>query len=123
MRRIISWPRSRSRLRNAATTSSRSTWFVLSTTVTVELNYTLKSSHTGAELWHNHQVVNYQPQAASSGGLGALIADAISAAMTKAAPNYVPLAQQANAQAINTKGSGLPAGPHDALYLKDSQDF
>src|SRR5215471_18166835 len=51
------------------------------------------------------------------------VADAISAAMTKAAPNYVPLAQQANAQAINTKGTGLPAGPHDALYLKDSQDF
>jgi len=99
-------------------------YVVLSTTVTVELNYTLKSSHTGAELWHNHQVVQYQPQAANSGGgIAALIADAISAAMTKAAPNYVPLAQQANAQAINTKGTGLPAGPHDALYLKDSQDF
>ena len=96
---------------------------VLSTTVTVELNYTLKSSHTGATLWHNHEVTAYQPQAASSGGIAALIADAFEAARTKAARYYAPLAQQANAQAINTKGTGLPAGPHDALYLKDTQDF
>jgi len=96
---------------------------VLSTTVTVELNYTLKSSHTGAELWHNHQVMKYEPQAASGGGIAALVADAIEAAVTKAAPNYIPLAQQANAHAIDLKGTGLPAGPHDALYLKDTQDF
>jgi hypothetical protein len=98
-------------------------YIVLSTTVTVELNYTLKSSHTGAELWHNHQVVTYQPQASSGGGVAGLIADAISAAVTKAAPNYVPLAHQANIKAIDTKGTGLPAGPHDGLYLKDTQDF
>jgi len=96
---------------------------VLSTTVTVELNYTLRSSHTGAELWHNHQVMKYQPQASSGGGVAALIADAIEAAVTKAAPNYIPLAQQANAHAIDPKGTGLPAGPHDVLYLKDTQDF
>ena len=98
-------------------------YVVLSTTITVELNYTLKSSHTGAELWHNHQVIHYQPQASSAGGIAALIADAISAAITKAAPNYIPLAQQANAQAIAKKRTGLPVGPHDALYLKDTQDF
>jgi hypothetical protein len=98
-------------------------YVVLSTTVTVELNYTLKSSHTGAELWHNHQLVTYQPQASNGGGVAGLIADAISAAMTKAAPNYIPLAHQANINAIDTKGTGLPAGPHDALYLKDTQNF
>src|SRR5262245_890744 len=94
-------------------------YVVLSTTVTVELSYTLKSSHTGAELWHNHEVMTYQPQASSGGSIAGLIADALSAAITKAAPNYVPLAQQANVRAIDTKGTGLPAGPHDALYLKD----
>jgi hypothetical protein len=98
-------------------------YVVLSTTVTVELDYTLKSSHTGAQLWHNHEVMKYSPQASSGGGIAALVADAVSAAITKAAPNYIPLAQQANAQAINTKGSGLPAGPHNGLYLKDTQDF
>ena len=98
-------------------------YIVLSTTVTVELNYRLKSTKTGAELWKNHQIMVYQPQNNNSGGLAGLIADAIAAAITKAAPNYVPLAQQANGLAINTKGTGLPAGPHDALHMKDTVDF
>ena len=52
-----------------------------------------------------------------------MIADAIVAAIAKAAPNYVPLAQQANSMAIYTKGTELPAGRHDALFVKDSKDF
>jgi hypothetical protein len=98
-------------------------YVVLSTTVTVELNYVLKSATTGDILWENAQKLVYQPQNNSSGGLAGLVAQAIVAAMTKAAPNYVPLAQQANAQAIYIKGQGLPAGPYDALYQKDSLDF
>jgi hypothetical protein len=97
-------------------------YLVLSTTVTVELNYSLKSAHTGAELWNNHQTMVYQPQA-SNAGLAGLIADAVSAAITKAAPNYMPLARQANHGAIYPRGTGLPAGPHDGLYLKDAADF
>ena len=65
----------------------------------------------------------YQPQNNNNGGLAGLIADAIVAAIAKAAPNYVPLAQQANSMAIYTKGTGLPAGRHDALFVKDSKDF
>ena len=34
-----------------------------------------------------------------------------------------PLARQANTQALYIKGTGLPAGPHDSLYLKDTGDF
>ncbi len=99
-------------------------YVVLSTAVTVELNYSLKSTKTGAELWTNHQLLVYQPHNNNnSGGLAGLLADVIAAAITKAAPNYVPLAQQANGLAINTKGTGLPAGPHDALYLNDTGDF
>lgn len=97
-------------------------YLVLSTAVTVELNYSLKSAHTGAELWKNHQTMVYQPQA-SNAGLAGLIADAVSAAITKAAPNYMPLARQANQGAIYVRGTGLPAGPHDGLYLKDAADF
>lgn len=51
------------------------------------------------------------------------MADAIAAAITKAAPNYMPLARQANAQAINIKGTGLPAGPYDSQFGKDAGDF
>jgi hypothetical protein len=97
-------------------------YVVLSTSVTVELTYSLKSAHTGQELWSNHQRMVYQPQA-NGGGIGGLIANAIVAAMAKAAPNYMPLAHQANNGAINVKGTGLPAGPYDGRYRKDGADF
>ena len=98
-------------------------YVILSTKVTVELTYIIKSTHTGAELWKNHQILVYTPQNATSGGLAGLIADAIVAAVTKGAPNYMPLARQANAQAINIKGTGLPAGPYDGLFGKDTAAF
>lgn len=98
-------------------------YMVLSTAVTVELNYRLKSAHTGEELWSNHQTVVYQPQQNGGGGIAGLLANAIAAAITKAAPNYMPLARQANHGALYVKGLGLPAGPHDSQYLKDRTDF
>jgi hypothetical protein len=98
-------------------------YVVLSTTVTVELNYSIKSTHTGQELWSNHQRVVYQPQASGNAGLAGLIANAITAALAKAAPNYMPLAHQANNGAINLKGTGLPAGPYDSLFGKDASDY
>lgn len=98
-------------------------YLVLSTSVTVGLKYALKSASTGNTLWENSQTLVYQPQSNSGGGLAGLIAQAVVAAMTKAAPNYMPLAQQANALAIYTKGQGLPAGPYDQLYQKDQADF
>jgi len=97
-------------------------YIVLSTSVTVELTYTLKSGHTGQELWKNHQTIVYTPQG-NSNGLAGLIADAVAAAITKASPNYIPLANQANAQAINLKGTGLPAGPYDGMFGKDAAAF
>lgn len=98
-------------------------YIVLTTTVTVELNYTLKSTQTGQDLWKNHQLVEYQPQANGGGGLAGLIANAIVAAVAKAAPNYMPLARQANGQAVYLKGTGVPAGPYDSMYGKDQADF
>jgi hypothetical protein len=98
-------------------------YVVLSTTVTVELNYSMKSTHTGQELWSNHQRVVYQPQSSGTAGLAGLIANAVTAALAKAAPNYMPLAHQANNGAINLKGTGLPAGPYDGLFGKDTSDY
>ena len=99
-------------------------YVLLATTVTVELNYSLKSAHSGHELWKDHRVVAYSPQGSSSGNpLADLVADLVSAAIAKAAPNYMPLARQANAQAISLKGTGLPAGPYDGLYLKDAAEY
>lgn len=99
-------------------------YVVFSTTVTVEMNYVLKSATSGQTLWSNTQKLVYQPQNNNSGGgIAGLIAQAVVAAIAKAAPNYVPLAQQANALAVSTKGQGLPAGPYIDLYQKDQADF
>jgi hypothetical protein len=98
-------------------------YVILATTVTVELNYSLKSAHTGQELWRNHQVVVYQPQQNGGGGLAGLVANAIVAALAKAAPNYMPLARQANGGAIDVENTGLPAGPYDQMFGKDRAEY
>ena len=88
-------------------------YLVLSTTVTVELTYTLKDGKTGDTLWQDHQIVVYSPSSSSSGNLVAdLVVMAVNAAVTKAAPNYIPLAQQANATAFQYPGPGIPNGPY-----------
>lgn len=97
---------------------------VLATTVEVEFTYVLKSGKTGEELWKNHQSWVYTPQNQNSGNpLADLIAAAVSAAVTKAAPNYMPLARQANANAFYRLHTGLPAGPHLEAHAKDGADF
>ncbi|SAL60150.1 DUF799 domain-containing protein [Caballeronia humi] len=97
---------------------------VLATSVTVELVYALKSGTTGETLWTHRQTMVYSPQAASAGNpLATLIAAAITAAIAKTKPNYVPLAQQANAISVNKAGQGLPAGPYDGHYKADGETF
>jgi hypothetical protein len=91
---------------------------VFSTSVTVEFHYELKDGKTGDSLWVAHQVMTYTPQSSGS-GLSGLIAAAINAALTKAAPNYMPLARQANDMALAYPGPGFPAGPYRPEYRKD----
>ena len=53
---------------------------------------------------------------------GSLIADAVNAAITKAMPNYIPLAQRANQNAISSyPGPGIPLGPY-AEALKEKKE-
>ena len=97
---------------------------VLSTTVTVEFKYMIKSGKTGEVLWENSEMMTYTPQTQSSGNLLAdLIAMIVTAAITKAAPNYIPLAKQANELAVTKPHRGLPAGPYDDKYKKDMKQF
>jgi hypothetical protein len=98
-------------------------YVVLSTTVTVEFSYVLKSAKTNDVLWDGKQSLVYSPQNNSSGGVAGLIVAAINAAIVKAAPNYMPLTRQANALVVYSPGRGLPAGPYDALYDKDREQF
>ena len=97
---------------------------VVSTTVEVEFDYVMKSAKSGEVIWKNHQAWVYTPQNQDSGlGFGSLISAAIHAAITKAAPDYLPLARQANGNAFYPKHTGLPAGPYRENHEKDHADF
>jgi hypothetical protein len=86
---------------------------LLVTTVTVEFSYVLKDGGTGVELWRTEQKFVYQSETGGSGnGLADLVIMVVDAALTKANPNYMPLAQQANSYAVLEPHHGLPAGPY-----------
>jgi hypothetical protein len=92
-------------------------YVVVSSSITVRIHYTLKDGKSGATLWDQDETVVYQPQGAGSGNLLAdLVVDAVVAAITRAHPDYIPLANQANTQAFNTPQQGLPFGPYDGRH-------
>lgn len=85
---------------------------VLSTVVTVDFDYKIVNKD-GAELWAARQVLRYQPENTNTGHpLGNLIAAAINAALTRAAPNYLPLTRQANASVFILGPNAIPDGPY-----------
>jgi len=90
-------------------------YVLVTTKVTVEFSYALRDAKTGDVLWEDHQVLAYQSDDAGAGLLGAII----NAAITKAAPNYMPLARRANAQALAYPGPGFPSGPYRPEYRQD----
>ncbi|WP_417482535.1 DUF799 domain-containing protein [Maricaulis sp.] len=102
-----------------------SQYVVLVTQTTVEFEYQLRSCQTNETMWTHTEAMTYSPQASSSGNpLADLVAQAVVAAMEKAAPNYMPLARQANLYAVNRGGRGLPAGPYlPESYLADIEAF
>jgi hypothetical protein len=88
-------------------------YLILNTTVTVAFSYQMKDAASGEEIWSHHQVIQYTPQNSNTGNLIAnLLVAAVNAAVTKAAPNYIPLARQANSTAFISPNEGIPAGPY-----------
>jgi hypothetical protein len=94
-------------------------YMFLTTTVTVAIYYQIRDGKTDDVLWENREQIVYQPDGggAGNGSVGGLVAQlitkAVVAAMTKAAPNYMPLAHQVNAKALLTyPGTGIPFGPY-----------
>ncbi len=87
----------------------------LTTTVTVDFDYRLVSKD-GVDIWHEKKKLQYQPQNNNSGqgALGILLTAAINAAVARAAPNYMPLTQQANQQVFYMGPNALPDGPYIA---------
>lgn len=80
----------------------------ITTTVTVDFEYRLVSKD-GTEIWKEEKKLQYQPQNNSGGGLIGMV---ISAAIARAAPNYMPLTQQANQQVFVLGANPLPNGPY-----------
>lgn len=86
---------------------------ILSTTVTVSIDYLLEDSQ-GTPIWSESVSMKYNPQQSNSSGnsLVDLVAAAVTAGLTRAAPNYIPLMHQANNQAFVTGHRALPPGPY-----------
>lgn len=90
-------------------------YVVLSTTVTVDFDYRMVAKD-GTEIWKANKQLQYSPQNQNTGHpLGNLIAAAVSAAMTRADPNYLPLAIMANQQVFNMVPTAIPAGPYGVV--------
>jgi hypothetical protein len=95
-------------------------YVVFSTQVAVAFSYTIKDGKTGDTLWTSQRSAVYTSDSGGGqGGLGGLVAAMVVAAVTKASPNYMPLARQANAQAMGPHGAGFPVGPYRAEYGTD----
>jgi hypothetical protein len=85
---------------------------VFATTVTVEFDYRLVYKD-GTEIWSAQQKMVYTPQNNSGASpLATLVAAALTAAMTRAAPNYMPLTRQANNQVLVLGPNALLDGPY-----------
>jgi hypothetical protein len=85
---------------------------LITTTVTVEFDYRMVAKD-GTEIWQANQKMQYAPQNNNSGNpLAMLITAAINAAVARAAPNYMPLTQQANQQVFVLGPNAIPNGPY-----------
>jgi hypothetical protein len=85
---------------------------VIQTTVTVDFDYRLVYKD-GTEIWKANKKMQYTPQQQNSGNaLANLIASAVTAALTRAKPNYLPLARMANDQVLAMDPTAIPNGPY-----------
>lgn len=88
-------------------------YFVLGGNVTVAVNYILKSTKTGESLWaYDGQLVVDTSGNDSGGGI---LAKLISAAITTAAQDYVPIARNINVTALQA----IPFGKYHKMHNKD----
>ena len=83
--------------------------------MTVDFDYRLVYKD-GTEIWKANKKMQYSPQQQNSGSpLANLIAAAVTAAIERAKPNYLPLAQMANLQVIAVDPTAIPNGPYRPL--------
>lgn len=92
-------------------------YVIFSTTTEVDFEYKIVSA-AGETLWEARKRLLYSPQNQNSSGnvFADMIAMAITAAIERAAPNYLPLTRQANHEVFNGSLTGLPPGPNHPAY-------
>ncbi|HAS6968567.1 DUF799 domain-containing protein [Vibrio parahaemolyticus] len=88
-------------------------YVLISSTTEVEFTYTFKDRE-GDTIWEAAKKMEYTPQNSSSGNaIADLIGAVITAAIQRAAPDYMPLTRMANYQVFYTdKATYLPNGPY-----------
>jgi len=87
-------------------------YLLVQTTTEVDLEYTM-TDNQGAVIFSDRELLRYTPKSESSGNLFAdLVASAITAAVERAAPNYLPLTRRANANVFLNGYYSLPPGPY-----------
>ncbi|HHG3257719.1 DUF799 family lipoprotein [Vibrio parahaemolyticus] len=88
-------------------------YVLISSTTEVEFTYTFKDRE-GNTIWEAAKKMEYTPQNSSSGNaIADLIGAIITAAIQRAAPDYMPLTRMANYQVFYTdKATYLPNGPY-----------
>jgi len=89
-------------------------FFLFGGNVTVGIEYSLKSTKTGNQLWtyENELVIDTSGGNSQSGGLLEMF---INAAITTAVQDYVPIARDVNSTALNT----IPFGKYHKRHGKD----
>lgn len=87
---------------------------LFTTVVTVDFDYRMVAKD-GTEIWRENKKLQYSPQNNSSGSPMALLVTAVvNAALTRAAPNYMPLTRQANQEVFFLNPNAIPNGPYRA---------
>ena len=71
------------------------------------------------ELWNGDQKLVYSPSNSNGGHpLAVMLIAVINAAIARAAPNYIPLVQQARARVFLMGPNALPDGPYNTEVKK-----
>ncbi|WP_132700071.1 DUF799 domain-containing protein [Reinekea marinisedimentorum] len=95
-----------------------SKYVLIQTTTEVDLEYII-TNRVGEPLYQRRQKLRYTPDSGQSNSLlDQLIVSAISAAVERADPQYIPLTREANARAFITTSNPLPPGPYSLSYEK-----
>lgn len=94
-------------------------YYVLAGNVTVSVDFLLKSTITGAELWKYSGTmrVDTTGDSGGAGGLAGLLIKVIATAAKTAAQDYVPVALRANVLALHS----IPFGKYNPSFSQDKQ--